>query len=362
MKRCLPVLMLTLAAWAVGGSSAAASTACPTTLVPGSSIALPTARASGTLCLSPGPFRGPGASAAQTGEAALQAPQSLKVGLNGGLTGWGPAAGETIRDSTGVRYARLNPLQEGSWSAARELVGEGITPLVIYDPNLTEMAPAAVAAGVQSFVPLMRELGLTEIELGNEVYFHGSTPPEYAAQYAAAHEALAGDGITLIADAWTDTPLPDGEWSQWERGGGWCVLLVQALGYVPDAWSFHPYGPMSADGFGSGEHRSGWSTVPRMLDYMRTEQIYAPLNITEVGQPTYEGTDGNTAVSEAEQASDVTQYLTQAAEWGLASIYLYEGIDTPEGGYGLYAWPLRAKPSAAAFAQTLARLRSTPGS
>jgi hypothetical protein len=362
MKRCLPVLISTLAALAGTTSSAAASTPCSTTLIPGSSIALPTARANGTLCLSPGRYSGPAAGAAQTEEPASQSPQSLKVGLNGGLTGWGPAAGETIRDSTGVLYARLNPLEEGSWSAARELVGEGITPLVIYDPELTGMSPAAVAEGVRSFVPLMRELGLTEVELGNEVYLHGSTPPEYAAQYAAAHEALAGDGITLIADASTDTLLPDGEWSQWERGGGWCVLLVQELGYVPDAWSFHPYGPMSADGFGSGEHRPGWATVPRMLAYMRADRIYAPLNITEVGQPTYEGTDGNAAVSEAEQAADVTQYLAQAAEWGLASIYLYEGIDTPEGGYGLYAWPLRAKPSAAAFAQTLAGLRSTPSS
>jgi hypothetical protein len=358
MKRCLPVLMLTLVAVAGGASSAAASTPCATTLIPGSSIALPTAKASGTLCLSSRQFSGATAGSAQVEEPGSQAAPALKVGLNGGLTGWGPIAAETIRDSTGVRYARLNPLEEGSWSAARELVGEGITPLVIYDPEMSGMSPTAVAEGVASFVPLMRELGLTEVELGNEVYFHGSTPAEYAAQYAAAHEALAGDGITLIADAWGDTPLPGGGWSQWEAGGGWCVLFVQALGYVPDSWSFHPYGPMSADGFGSGEHTLGWATVPRMLAYMRSDDLYAPLNITEVGQPTYEGTDGNAAVSEAEQATDVAQYLTQAHEWGLASIYLYEGIDTPEGGYGLYAWPLRAKPSAAAFAQTLASLDS----
>jgi hypothetical protein len=355
MKRCLPALIPALVALAVGVPNAAASVACATTLVPGGNIALPTAMTSDPLCLRPSRDSGPVAQAEGTG---WQPPGMLKVGLNGGLTGWGPAAGATIRAATGVQYARLNPLQEGSWGAARELVSEGVTPLVIYDPDLQGMSPAAVAAGIEGFLPMMRELGLTEVELGNEVYFHGSTPPEYAAQYRAAHEALAGDGITLIADAWTDTPLPSGGWSQWEFGGGWCVLFVQALGYVPDAWSFHPYGPMNADGFGSGEDRPGWATVPRMIAYMRTDGIYAPLNITEVGQPTYEGDDGDPAVSEAEQAADVRQYLTQAAEWDLASIYLYEGIDTPEGGYGLYAWPLRAKPSAAAFAETLAGLRS----
>ncbi len=163
------------------------------------------------------------------------------------------------------------------------------------------MSPAQVAEGVESYVPHLQELGLTELELGNEVYYHGSDPESYAADYRAAHEALAGSDITLIADAWTDS-LPHGEWSQWESGGGWCVLFVKALGYVPDAWSFHPYGPMNADGFGSGAHRPGWATVPRMISYMKADHVYAPLNITEVGQPTYQGTDGNTAVTEAEQA------------------------------------------------------------
>jgi hypothetical protein len=95
-----------------------------------------------------------------------------------------------------------------------------------------------------------------------------------------------------------------------------------------------------------------------MINYMKADHVYAPLNITEVGQPTYQGDDGNTAVSEAEQAQDVRQYIRQASEWGLASVYLYEAIDTPEGGYGLYKWPLKAKPSAAAFAETLAEISS----
>jgi len=283
----------------------------------------------------------------------------LKVGLIGGIYGWGAAASETIRKATRVKYTRMSVGSEG-WGSAKEMVGDGITPLILYNPTLAGMSPAAVAAGVKAYISHMHELGLTEIELGNEVYFHGSTPSEYAAQYRAAHEALAGSGITLIADAWTDTQKSNGQWSDWEYGGGWCVVFVQALGYVPDAWSFHPYGPMKADGFGSGAEEPGWATVPRMISYMKADHVYAPLNITEVGQPTYQGDDGNTAVSEAEQAQDVRQYIRQASEWGLASVYLYEGIDTPEGGYGLYKWPLKAKPSAAAFAETLAEI-STSG-
>lgn len=286
-------------------------------------------------------------------------PSALKVGLVGGVYGWGASASETIRKTTGVKYTKLGVGSEG-WGTVKEMVGDGITPLLLYNPTLAGMSPAAVAEGVKAYVSHMHELGLTEIELGNEVYFHGSTPWEYAAQYRAAHEALAGSGITLIADAWTDTPKPNGQWSQWEYGGGWCVLFVQTLGYVPDAWSFHPYGPMKADGFGSGAYQTGWATVPRMISYMKADHIYAPLNITEVGQPTYRGDDGNAAVSEAEQAQDVKQYIRQVAEWGLASLYLYEAIDTPEGGYGLYKWPLKAKPSAAAFAEALAEI-STPG-
>ena len=102
----------------------------------------------------------------------------------------------------------------------------------------------------------MHELGLTEIELGNEVYFHGSTPWEYAAQYRAAHEALAGTGITLIADAWTDTPKPNGEWSQWEYGGGWCVLFVQSARVCSRRLELPPLRPDErADGFGSAPIR-----------------------------------------------------------------------------------------------------------
>jgi hypothetical protein len=291
-------------------------------------------------------------------EEAVHHSPSLKVGLIGGVTGWGRAASEVVRKATKVRNTRLNPGLEG-WGPARELVSEGVTPLILYNPNtpLAGMPPARVAEAVKGLLPEMRELGLKDIELGNEVYYHGTKAWEYAGQYKAAHEALAGTGIALIADAWTDAPKPNGEWSQWESGGGWCVLFVDALGYVPDAWSFHPYGPMTADGFGfGGRYQTGWATVPRMIAYMKADHVYAPLNITEVGQPTYRGTDGNTPVSEAQQAADVKQYLTQSSEWGLESIYLYEGIDTGEGGYGLYKWPLQAKPSAAAFTETLEKL------
>jgi hypothetical protein len=283
----------------------------------------------------------------------------LKVGLIGGVVGWGASASETIRDATGVRFTRI-AITEG-WGVPKELIAEGVTPLILYNPGLAGMSPSAVAAAVAEYVPHMKELGLTELELGNEVYYHNSTPQEYAAQYAAAHKVLEGTGIKLLADIWTDAYNTETDsWSQWESGGGWGVLFVKALGYVPDAWSFHAYGPMTAHGFGSGQYEPGWMTTPRMIEYMKQDHIYAPFNITEVGQPVWQGDDGNTAVSEAEQAADVRQYVTQASEWGVNSLYLYEGIDTPEGGYGLYKWPLQARPSEPVFAEMVADYSEKP--
>jgi hypothetical protein len=290
-------------------------------------------------------------------EVPTQPTLALKVGLIG-VGGWGTGPSETIRKATGVKYTRVNPLSEGGWGPTRELVSEGITPLVLYDPDMKGMSPAAVAEGVKSFLPIMRELDLSELELGNEVYYHGSTAVEYAAQYRAAHEALAGTGASLIADLWGDY-YTGTEWSQVEAGRGWFVDFCKALGGVPDAWSGHFYGSMTADApLGSGKP-FGWASVPVMIADLKKAGDYAPLNITEVGQPTYQGTDGNTAITEEEQAADIKQYLTQAAGWGLASIYLYEAIDTGEGGYGLYSWPLKAKPSATVFAETLAKLSAT---
>jgi hypothetical protein len=279
---------------------------------------------------------------------------ALKVGLIG-VGGWGTGPSETIRKATGVKYTRVNPIEEGGWGPTRELVSEGVTPLVLYDPDMKGMSPEAVAEGVKSFLPIMRELDLSELELGNEVYYHGSTAVEYAAQYRAAHEALAGTGVSLMADLWGDY-YTGTEWSQVEAGRGWFVDFCKALDGVPDAWAGHFYGSMTTDApLGSGKP-FGWASVPVMIADLKQAGDYAPLNITEVGQPTYQGTDGNTAVTEAVQAADIKQYLTQAAEWGVSSIYLYEAIDTGEGGYGLYKWPLQAKPSEAVFAETLAKL------
>ncbi len=190
----------------------------------------------------------------------------------------------------------------------------------------------------------MRELGLTELELGNEVYYHGSTADEYAAQYRAAHEALAGSGISLIADAvgrllHRHRMVPGGKRAE----AGLCVL--QSSRRRSRRWSGHFYGSMNADGPLGGGKPFGWATVPRMIADLKKAGDYAPLNITEVGQPTYQGTDGNTAVTEAEQAADVKQYLTQAAEWGTR-------LDLPLRGHRhrrRRLWPLQMAPASQAI-------------
>ena len=72
-----------------------------------------------------------GEKAARAGEGTP--PSGLKVGLIGGIFGWGQTAGETIRSATGVKYTRGALGPEG-WTVIREEVDDGVTPLILYDP------------------------------------------------------------------------------------------------------------------------------------------------------------------------------------------------------------------------------------
>jgi hypothetical protein len=84
------------------------------------------------------------------------------------------------------------------------------------------------------------------------------------------------------------------------------------------------------------------------------------VNITEVGMPTWKGDDGNNnIVTEAVQATDYKQYVKQAAEWGVRSLWIFGAMDpgpSGEGGYGIYTHSLAAKPSAKALGEAVKAL------
>lgn len=169
-------------------------------------------------------------------------PSSMVVGLDG-LTGYGRAQAETAMAITHVKRDRVD-VTSSLGRRITEGVGYGVNSLVLYSPELNGRPTATIKADMEKLASEMKPLGLTEIEFGNEVYYHGSQPAEYAAQYKVAHETLAGTGIKLLANAYGDW-FTGSSWSHTKSGGGWCGLLTNALGSAPDGWTLHPYGGMT---------------------------------------------------------------------------------------------------------------------
>ena len=115
------------------------------------------------------------------------------------------------------------------------------------------------------------------------------------------------------------------EESHAESGGGWCYLFCKALGEIseapriPDAWSFHPYG--NINGRFTGEPK-GWLTVFNIMDILRSQGIYAPMNVTEMGNDiTGEGGVAGPSGTEEEVAKWLENYLRDGQAKGLASFY-----------------------------------------
>jgi hypothetical protein len=280
---------------------------------------------------------------------------TLKIGLEG-LTGGDNgspdrAQAEIAERATDARYDRVD-VTSSLPPRITEGVKWGIKSLVLYSPGLMGRSSSKIESDMRKLAAEMKPLGLTEIELGNETYFeNGFNATEYAAEYKVAHAALAGDGITLIANLWDDSRTPK---TSIESNGGWGKAIANYLGYVPDAWSLHPYGGMSEDDIGETQ---GWLVVPEALKYMKQFGYAAPLQVTEVGQPIWTGTDGAHAVSEAKQAADVETYIEDSAKWGLDAFYYFAMADytkpggASEGGYGLYDVHLHARPAAKAFGE-----------
>jgi hypothetical protein len=97
-----------------------------------------------------------------------------------------------------------------------------------------------------------------------------------------------------------------------------------------------------------------------LIEWLHKDGIYAPLHVTEVGQPVWTGTDGRASVSEAEQATDAAKDVTDCAKWGCAELAWFAMADSSEpgggseGGYGLWNDKLQARPSAKAFGEAVA--------
>ena len=283
-----------------------------------------------------------------------------------GLIGWGPKQESVEELATHVRRDRidcgggLSAEQQSQLSAA---VARGVIPLCIYNPGLKGMTPAAVAAGVKALIGQLVACGLPEseiaIECGNEQYFTAIKPAEYAGLYKAAREVTQPLGVPLLANYWGDYQRADGTWSQTSSGNGWAVDLCKALGFIPDRWSIHNYGPMTASGQPGSGTAAGWLSVPTAIAFLKQHSIFAPLWITESGEPTFQGTDGNhNVVSEAQQAIDIKTRMKNVVEWAangdVEFFSPFEALDSAEGGYGFWKRTLEAKPAAAAFGEAIA--------
>ncbi len=281
----------------------------------------------------------------------------LLVGING-IADRGAAQAKVVIATCHCNRDRIDVGTGADLSAVSEAVAEGVSPLVLYNPGANELPSLSIPtieAQIAALAAKMKPLGLDSIEFGNEVYYHGAQPAAYAAQYAAAHKVLAGSGIKLLANLY-------GDWngSTVLSGGGWGAEFAAALGFAPDGWTLHPYGPETGPA-NLGENE-GWGIVPTLIEWLHKDGIYAPLHVTEVGQPVWTGTDGRASVSEAEQATDVAKDVADCAKWGCAELDWFEMADSSEpgggseGGYGLWNDKLQARPSAKALGEAVAGL------
>jgi hypothetical protein len=248
-------------------------------------------------------------------------------------TGWGV---DSLFTDIGVSWTRLDVGDGSNTSIVEKALSHGMKPLVVYSGDsewLKGVSPSTAATQVLALAHKILRLGLNEIEFGNEVYY-GESAASYAAQYNAAHVAVAGLSITLLATATTD-------YYEHARGGSgsWFHDLIRALpggaGEI-DALTVHPYGSMTrvgSDGY-------GWP----MLAPLHAEAVAAgisptlPWYITEVGQEiSGDGIEGQAPVSPAAQATDLTQYLNDIKTtypW-IVFFSWYSCRDDSSGAFGL---------------------------
>ena len=294
-------------------------------------------------------------------------------GLRVAVMGMASAGLSSQLRAAGITWDRIDVGNGSNISGVRYALNHGVKALVLYDPHLAGRSPKVCAAQVRALARRIRPFGLSEIEFGNEVYDKGSTPQAYAAQYAAAHAAVAGIGVTLIADSFGDYRRPDGTWSQDAAGGGWIhdfIRAVRADGAQIDAFSIHPYGPMNK--LTNGED-NGWLMVPRYHQLALANGVNVPWYITEVGQNLGKSNTSH-PVSATTQAADVTKYLNDTIFKYAYVKYLdfYAIKDNATGRWGLLNSTGSPRPSFSTLVRWMSahpsvdqaqgqRVRSAPG-
>lgn len=161
-------------------------------------------------------------------------------------TGWNVDA---IFRNIGVTRERLGWSTHGGLPTMQSSVNQGMHPLVVYDALGSGTSPSQAAADVLSMAKSLLAIGVNVIEFGNETYLNygAGGANGYAAQYHAAHAALAADGttsgkVTLLAEA------TSGFYSSRTGGtGNWFTDMKNGLQAVGgsvndvDGWTLHPY-------------------------------------------------------------------------------------------------------------------------
>jgi hypothetical protein len=268
----------------------------------------------------------------------------LKVSVEN-TTGWGV---DSIFYSAGLRYERLDVGDGSNLDLVTEALSHGIVPLVLYNPgsaSLRGISPPLAAAETVSLAQRLAALAaeypiltkLSAIEFGNEVYVDESAT-EYAAQYDAAHRALAASGLSswkLLAVATAVCGAM--------HATNWIPEFIHHLSRGAaevDGWTVHPYGSMTTDHSPDciGPHGYGWPDVRDWHQIAVAQGSYAPWYVTEVGQCISAGSACPHVVSPATQANDLTRYLNAAASdpW-VVFFNWYASCDDGSGGYGLLA-------------------------
>jgi hypothetical protein len=258
-------------------------------------------------------------------------------------TGYGSSANEpaALLKGIGVTWTRVDS------SAISQTVSMGLHPFPIYengpsDGNCTGTSPATVQSQVAALIPTLKQYGIGTLEICNESYLSESDTA-YAAQYDAAHKALAGTGIKALAVA---TALQTNCGA--DTTPNWIPTVIKSLpggAAEVDGWTIHPYGPMTGETCASEPYGYGWDDVPNWHTIAVNAGSNAPWYITEVGQclGQFTSTSGqvsgncNDPVSEATQAADMTQYLNDTVNkypW-VAYINWYASCDDSSGQWGI---------------------------